>query len=91
LWNQHLKRKCDWLNFYQNHLTTINGYFYFIISVRWLIVRTFGNFSHEKSPGKRSQFFLLLDKKKRKKRPIDVADRLSIERGAADVIQVRVR
>lgn len=45
---------------------------------------------HEKSPGKRCQFFLLLDKKENDHYTIDVADRLSIERGAADV-QVRVR
>lgn len=35
-------------------------------------------------------FFFCWTQEKEEKRPIDVADRLSIERGAADV-QVRVR
>jgi hypothetical protein len=38
-----------------------------------------------------SSFFFCWTKKKNDQHTIDVADRLSIERGAADVIQVRVR
>jgi hypothetical protein len=50
-------------------------------------IREFSMKNHQENV---PSFFLLLDtRKKKKKRPIDVADRLSIERGAADV-QVRV-
>lgn len=67
-----------------------NGYFYFIL-VGWLIVRRYIREcfmkNHEENV---PSFFFCWTQEKEEKRPIDVADRLSIERGAADV-QVRVR
>lgn len=44
LWNHHLKRKCDWPNFYQNHLTTMATFILFS-SAGLLYVGTFGNVS----------------------------------------------